>query len=133
MNNQPVIVFDGVCNLCNTAVQSVLKNDKNAYFSFASLQGEFGQKLLKEYNLNSEDFDSFLFLENKVLYSKSTAALRVAKKMDYPFKLLYPLIFIPKFIRDGIYSFIANNRYRWFGKRDSCMMPDPQVQQRFIP
>ncbi len=128
-----VIVFDGVCNLCNSSVQWVLKYDKNARFSFASLQGEFGQNLLKQNALDPKTFHSFILLEGDQLYTQSTAALRVAKKMSFPFFLLYPFILVPKFIRDTIYDYIANNRYKWFGKTDSCMIPDPEVQQRFIP
>ncbi len=128
-----VIVFDGVCNLCNSSVQWVLKYDKNARFSFASLQGEFGQNLLKQNALDPKTFHSFILLEGDQLYTQSTAALRVAKKMSFPFFLLYPFILVPKFIRDTIYDYIANNRYQWFGKTDSCMIPDPEVQQRFIP
>ena len=128
-----VIVFDGVCNLCNSSVQWVLKYDKNARFSFASLQGEFGQNLLKQNALDPKTFHSFILLEGDQLYTQSTAALRVAKKMSFPFFLLYPFILVPKFIRDTIYDYIANNRYKWFGKTESCMIPDPAVQQRFIP
>tara|TARA_B100000497_G_C7692397_1_gene421445 strand:+ start:1706 stop:2107 length:402 start_codon:yes stop_codon:yes gene_type:complete len=128
-----VIVFDGVCNLCNWSVQWVLKYDKNASFSFASLQGEFGQNLLKQKSLDPKTFDSFLLLEGDQLYTLSTAALRVAKKMSFPFFLFYPFILVPKFIRDKIYEYVANNRYKWFGKIESCMIPDQEVQQRFIP
>ena len=128
-----VIVFDGVCNLCNLSVQRVLKYDKNAHFSFASLQGKFGQNLLKQKALDSKTFNSFILLEGNQFYTQSTAALRVAKKMSFPFFLFYPFILVPKFIRDTIYDYIANNRYKWFGKTDSCMIPDPEVQQRFIP
>lgn len=133
MNYPRVIVFDGVCNLCNSSVQLVIKYDKNACFSFASLQGEFGQNLLKQKALDLKTFDSFILLEGDQLYTQSTAALRVAKKMSFPFFLFYSFIIVPKFIRDNIYDYIANNRYKWFGKTESCMMPDPELQQRFIP
>ena len=133
MNHTRIIVFDGVCNLCNLSVQLVLKYDKNVRFSFASLQGKFGQNLLKQKALDPKTFDSFILLEGNQLYTQSTAALRVAKKMSFPFFLFYPFILVPKFIRDAIYDFIANNRYKWFGKAESCMMPDSEVQQRFIP
>ncbi|MFT4968566.1 MAG: putative DCC family thiol-disulfide oxidoreductase YuxK [Chitinophagales bacterium] len=132
MKNSVVIIFDGVCNLCNSSVQMVLKYDKNAYFSFASLQGEYGQNLLKQKNLDAQNYDSFLLLENGQLYTQSSAALRVARKLGFPFILLYPFVLVPKFIRDLVYNFIANNRYRWFGKRDSCMIPQPEFKERFI-
>lgn len=133
MNHQAIILFDGVCNLCNSSVQLVIKNDKQAYFSFASLQGEYGQAFLKEQKLDTDQYDSFILRENGKVYTESTAALRVAKRMGFPFVLTYPLIIVPKFIRDAVYSFIAKNRYKWFGKKDSCMIPSPELKNRFIP
>lgn len=131
-DHRAVIVFDGVCNLCNTSVQQVIKHDKQHYFSFASLQGVYGQNLLKKEGLDSGDFDSFLLVENGKIFFKSTAALRVAKRLSFPYKLLYPFILVPRFIRDYIYGLVAKNRYQWFGKRESCMIPSPELQDRFI-
>ena len=132
MDYPAVVLFDGVCNLCNSAVQLIIRYDKKAYFSFASLQGEYGQKFLKANNLNTEDYDSFILFENGTMYTESTAALYVAKRMGFPWILSYPLLIIPKFIRDAVYRLIAKNRYQWFGKKEQCMIPSPNVQNRFI-
>lgn len=127
-----ILLFDGVCNLCNALVTFVIQRDKGATFKFASLQSEVGQTILKEHSLPLGQFDSFYFVEGNKLFTKSTAALKVAKKLDGPWKLFYPLILIPKPIRDMIYSFIAKNRYRWFGKKDQCMLPNPEMKKRFL-
>ena len=128
----PLILFDGVCNLCNGAVQYVIKHDKKKRFRFGSLQGETGQKILAHYNLPSDNYNSFLLIENGKCYSRSTAALRVLKHLGYPLKLGYALIIIPSFIRDFVYGVIARNRYKWFGKQDSCWMPTPDLKSRFV-
>lgn len=132
MNNSPVILFDGVCNLCNGAVQFVIKHDEKGQFRFASLQGEHGQQLLKQYNLSPVDLDSFVLIQGDVAYSKSTAALLVAKQLKGVVKSLYVFRIIPAFIRDGIYNFIARNRYRWFGRKESCMIPSVDLRARFL-
>lgn len=134
MTNQAknIIFFDGVCNLCNSSVQWIIKNDKNEVFHFASLQSDFGQQLLKERNLDSNNFNSFLFLKEGVLYDKSSAALQVAKLLRFPFFILYAFIAVPKFFRDAVYGYIAENRYIWFGKKDACMIPSPDLKKRFL-
>ena len=132
MKNKRIILFDGVCNLCNGGVQFVLKKDKNNIFNFSSLQSEFGQKKLLELNFDSTNFDSFLYLKDDKVYTKSSAALQVCKELSGPIKLLSIFLIVPKFIRDLIYSLIAKNRYKWFGKQDSCWLPTPDLQTRFI-
>lgn len=131
---QSIILFDGICNLCNTSVQFVIKRDKKEQFQFAALQGEFGQKTLERYTIEASGkaMDSFILLENDQLYTQSTAALRVARRLSGGWKLLYAFIIVPRFIRDGVYKFIARNRYRWFGKKDSCMIPSPALKARFL-
>ena len=129
---EAIILFDGVCNLCNGSVQFILKRDKKNYFQFASLQSDFGQKTLSENQLPSDDFKSLLLLENGKLYQSSTAALRIARKLDGGWPLFYGLVIVPRFIRNFIYQIIAKNRYRWFGKQESCMIPTPEYQARFI-
>lgn len=131
-NSDNVILFDGVCNLCNQSVQFVLKRDNQDTFKFASLQSEFGQQTLKENGLDSTDFNSFLYLRNGVLKQKSDAALYVAYDLKNIWQLIFTFILIPKPIRDFVYSFIAQNRYRYFGKRDSCMLPEKTYQNKFI-
>jgi predicted DCC family thiol-disulfide oxidoreductase YuxK len=126
-----IILFDGVCNLCNSSVQFILKRDPNGTFKFASLQGETGQALLKKYGLNT-DSNSFVFIENDKIHLKSTAALRVCRKLTGAWRLLAAFLIIPGFIRDHFYGIIAKNRYRWFGKKDSCMLPKPEWKNRFL-
>lgn len=132
MATQPIILFDGVCNLCNGAVQYVVKHDPEKQFRFASLQSEAGRQLLESKQLSTTDLSSFLLIDNGELYSKSTAALKVAKRLSGAVKLLGIFIVIPAVIRDGIYNLIARNRYKWFGKKDACMIPTPELQSRFL-
>ena len=127
-----IILFDGVCNLCNAAVQYVIKHDKKKLFHFASLQSETGQFFLKKHSLSSTDFNSFILVYEDQIYSKSTAALMVAKNLDGAIKLLSGFIIVPVFIRDAVYNLIARNRYKWFGKQDNCMIPTPDLQSRFL-
>ncbi|MBI3883130.1 MAG: thiol-disulfide oxidoreductase DCC family protein [Sphingobacteriales bacterium] len=132
MNSQPIILFDGVCNLCNTAVQFVIRHDPQAKFLFASLQSEAGQQLLQQYNLVANDLNSFVLIQDNKPYIRSAAALKTAWQITGIWKLLYFFIIIPSFIRDAVYRLIANNRYKWFGKRASCMLPSPELKARFL-
>ncbi len=127
-----IILFDGVCNLCNSSVQRIIANDSKDYFLFASQQSEFAKKKLNEFNLNSEHLSSVILIENNKIYTKSTAALRIARRMDGAYFLLYVFIVIPKFIRDWVYNYIAKNRYKWFGKQDSCWIPTPDLKSKFL-
>jgi predicted DCC family thiol-disulfide oxidoreductase YuxK len=127
-----LILFDGVCNLCNGTVQFILKKDKKELFTFASQQGEFGQHTLKQFGLAASNPNSFVLLEGEKIYTHSTGALRVFRHLGGIWKLLYVLIIVPPFIRDGVYNFIARNRYKWFGKRDSCYLPSPALKDRFL-
>jgi predicted DCC family thiol-disulfide oxidoreductase YuxK len=129
---QPVILFDGVCNLCSAAVHFVIKRDKNAVFKFASLQSATASSLLAGFNLPSNEMRSIILIENNQLYSRSTAALRICRHLSAPWPLMYGFIIVPPFIRNFIYDFISKNRYRWFGKSDICMMPTPALQSRFL-
>ena len=132
MKQQPIILFDGVCNLCNSAVQFTIKHDKKKQFMFAALQSDSGQQLLKQYQLQQENFSSFVLIKDGQVFLKSTAALMVAKQLNGLIKLLYGFIIVPAFIRNGVYNFIAKNRYRWFGKKESCMMPTQELTARFL-
>ena len=113
-------------------MQFVIKHDKTSQFIFAALQSETGQALLHRYNLPKQGFDSFVLIQNEKIFLKSTAALTVAKQLNGPVKLLYGFIIVPAFIRNTIYNFIAKNRYKWFGKKNSCMIPTPALQSRFL-
>jgi len=132
MNKKPIILFDGVCNLCNGAVQFVIKRDPDGKFLFASLQSEEGKKLLQQFQLPQEDFSSFVLIEDDKIYTRSTGALKVAKQLKGAIKLLYAFIIVPKFIRDAVYNWIARNRYKWFGKKNECMLPTPELKERFL-
>ncbi|PWA11805.1 thiol-disulfide oxidoreductase [Pueribacillus theae] len=126
-----IILFDGVCNLCNHSIQFIIKRDPNAVFKFASLQSDIGKELLKKHGLN-EDTDSFVLIENNKSYIKSSAALRVCRKLKAPWNFFVLFFIVPRPVRDFIYDFIAKNRYRWFGKQESCMLPTPEIRKRFI-
>ncbi len=130
--DQPIVLFDGVCNLCNGAVQFIIRHDKNEKFLFASLQSEIGKKILSSNNLSRDDLKTFLLIEDERVYTKSTAALRVIKQLNGVISILYTFNVIPKFIRDSIYDLVAKNRYNWFGKKDECMIPTPQLKARFL-
>lgn len=132
LTTHPVILFDGICNFCNGAVNFTLRRDRKKQLRFAPLQSAAGQQLLKENGWPETDMQSFLLIENGRLYHRSTAALRVCRYLRGGWPLCYGLLIIPRFIRDGVYDFIARNRYRWFGKRDACMMPTPDIRERFL-
>ncbi|MBS4218164.1 thiol-disulfide oxidoreductase DCC family protein [Bacillus sp. FJAT-49711] len=126
-----LILFDGQCNFCNSSVQFIIKRDNGGHFQYASLQSEYGQSLLKKYKIPA-DTDSLVLIENKAAYIKTTAALRICKKMNSPMKWLYLFIFIPPPIRDLFYNIFAKYRYKWFGKTESCMLPSPEIRKRFL-
>ncbi len=126
-----LILFDGVCNLCNRSVQFIIKRDPEGYFRFCSLQSERGRQLLSEYGVSSET-DSIVLIEKGKSYIKSGAALRICKHLSGGWKLLAFFLIIPAFIRDFIYDFVARNRYRWFGKREECMIPSAEIKSRFL-
>ncbi len=132
MSDGPIILFDGVCNLCNGAVQYVIKHDREGIFRFASLQGEHGQRLLKQHNLPAAELSTFVLIKDGKAFTKSTAALLVAKQLNGVVKSLYIFRAIPAFVRDAVYNFIARNRYRLFGRKDSCMIPSPELRARFL-
>jgi predicted DCC family thiol-disulfide oxidoreductase YuxK len=132
VNEHPVILFDGVCNFCNGAINFVLKHDKKGIFRFAPLQSEAGQKLLQQFNLSTKDFDSFVLVDNGKIYKKSSASLQVMNKLPWYWKEVQIFRVIPTIFRDAIYDFIAKNRYKWFGKKEQCMIPTPEIRSRFL-
>jgi predicted DCC family thiol-disulfide oxidoreductase YuxK len=132
MQQSSIILFDGVCNLCNKSVQTVIKNDSKNIFVFAALQSNAGQELLKKFNLPISSFNSFVLIQNNKVFLKSSAALQVARQLDGFFPLLYGFIIVPKFIRDAVYNFIATNRYKWFGQTETCMIPTPALKAKFL-
>lgn len=130
-NTNPVILFDGVCNLCNSSVQFVIKHDPKKKFRFASIQGDYGQQVLKRFHLPPDSLNSFILLRDNQIYTHSTGALKVARQLSGAWPLLYIFILIPPFIRNRVYQFIANNRYKWFGKKESCEVPSPALKALF--
>ncbi len=132
MDQHPIILFDGVCNLCNSSVQYVIKHDPEGIYHFASLQSEAGQRLLEQYKLDANDLNSFVLIMNNKAYTRSTAALTVARKLKGLSKLLYGFIIVPPLIRNAVYNFIARNRYKWFGRKDECMVPTAALRSRFL-
>lgn len=126
-----IVLFDGVCNLCNSSVQFIIKRDPNGYFRFASLQSEAGQAYLRKYNLDGYN-NSIVFIENNRVYLRSDAALQISKSLSGAWKVFYVFKLLPRSLRDPVYNFIAKNRYKWFGKKDSCMIPTPEMKSRFI-
>jgi predicted DCC family thiol-disulfide oxidoreductase YuxK len=133
MNNghHSIILFDGVCNLCNQSVQFIIKRDKKDYFRFAALQSEIGTDLLQQYHVSPQS-DSIVFIDNGKAYTKSSAALRICKGLSGLWPLMYAFIIIPPFLRNSIYNWIARNRYRWFGKKNACMIPTPALKSKFL-
>ncbi|HEX7844798.1 MAG TPA: thiol-disulfide oxidoreductase DCC family protein [Chitinophagaceae bacterium] len=128
----PIVLFDGVCNLCNRAVQFIIKRDKKKQFRFASLQGKKGHELLQQFGLPTNEINSFILVENNQAYTRSTGGLRMLKKLGGKWKLLYALMIFPRFVRDAVYNWIARNRYKWYGKREECMIPTPELKERFL-
>lgn len=128
----PTILFDGVCNLCNGSVQFILRRDPQARLRFASLQSEAGRRLVTEQGLDPEVLNSVILIEDGKVYRESAAALRIARHMDGAWKLLRVLVLIPRPIRDAVYRLIARNRYRWFGKSETCWLPTPELRARFL-
>ena len=129
---QSIILFDGVCNLCNQSVQFVLKHDSHSRFLFAPLQSPFGQSVLVAFGKPEGQFNSVVVLKNKRLFEKSDAALEIARDLSGLWPLLYGFRWVPRFLRDGLYDWVAQNRYRWFGQREECMIPTANTRQRFI-
>lgn len=127
----PIVLFDGECNFCDSSVQFIIQNDPQGKFHFASLQSDIGQQLLKEHNVPS-DIDSMILIEEDKKYYKSAAALRICRHLKGLWKLAYAFIIIPAPIRNLLYDFVARNRYKWFGKKESCMLPPPNVRARFL-
>ena len=127
-----LVLFDGVCNFCNFWIQFALKHDKKGKLKFGSLQGTTAQQILPQYNIDPAVLTSVIFIEDGTAYRESTAALKVCKYLDGGWKLLYVFIIIPAFLRDGLYKWIGRNRYKWFGKQESCMLPTPEQRVRFV-
>lgn len=130
--DKPILLFDGVCNFCNSSVNFIVDRNSSKDILFSSLQSETGQQLLERFNLPKENFSSLVLVEGDKYYTKSTAALKVAGHLDGAWKGLKVLKIVPKFIRDFGYDLIAKNRYKWFGKTDQCRIPTKEMRERFL-
>ncbi|GGK28333.1 thiol-disulfide oxidoreductase [Yeosuana aromativorans] len=131
--HKKLILFDGVCNLCNSSVQYVIKHDKKNVFMFAALQSEFGKQFIKDHHIDTKKTDSILLYtsEDGISY-KSTAALKIAYYLGFPNSLMSAFLIVPAFIRNWVYDYIAKNRYKWFGKKEQCMIPTPDLKSKFL-
>lgn len=131
--NKQVILFDGVCNLCNSTVLYVIKHDKHNRFLFTALQSEAGQKIAKSNAIDTEALDSILLYQpEKGVFSKSTAALKIASQLGFPRNIMRLFFIVPPFIRNWVYDFVAKNRYKWYGKKLACMIPTKELQAKFL-
>lgn len=132
LNDNPLVLFDGVCNLCNASVQTLIRLDPAGLLRFAALQSAIGQEILRQTQRPTQTYDSVLLYHRGRLYSHSTAALEICRLLGWPWKALLVFRAVPRPWRDAVYNWVARNRYRWFGQQESCMMPSPELRQRFI-
>jgi predicted DCC family thiol-disulfide oxidoreductase YuxK len=130
--NQPLILFDGVCTFCNASVHFIIDRDPQSFFRFTPLQGSTGQETLKRYNLSLNQLDTMLLVEDNQVHTRSTAALRIARHLRFPWNLLSVFLLVPPVIRNAVYGVIAQNRYKWFGQEDACRIPTPELRARFL-
>lgn len=128
-----IILFDGVCNLCNGAIQFIIKRDHKNIFQFSPLQSEIGKKLISERNIDVAVIDSIILIEPNVAYfTKSTAALEIGKHLRGLQTLSFILLWLPESLRNIVYDFIARNRYKWYGKKEECMVPNSDLKEKFL-
>lgn len=130
--NKKIILFDGVCNLCNSAVDEIIKNDKHDIFRFAPLQSDIGLQIINERGIDTKDLESIILIDpGEAYYQKSAAAIEISKHLK-KYSWIRHFSFLPEGFRDLIYEFVAKNRYKWFGRKKSCMIPTPEVQALFL-
>jgi len=132
MSHDAVVLFDGVCNLCTGAVQFIIKRDTAGYFRFCSMQSEIGKQLLVQHDIDPSALDTFVLLQNSRCFTKSDAALRITGKLNGLWPLLGIFRIVPRVLRNWCYDVVANNRCKWFGRTDSCMLPTRDLMSRFI-
>ncbi len=131
-SRENIILFDGVCNLCNGLVRFIIKRDKEGKFKFASLQSEAGQQWLSRFNLAKNEFESFVLIQGDRYFLKSTGVLKMLRELGGAWGVFYVFILIPHLVRDFLYDAIAKSRYKIFGRRDACMIPTPELKERFL-
>jgi len=130
--DKKIILFDGVCNLCNSSVTFVIARDKKDLFRFAAIQDPAGEALIKKHGIDTAQTDSIILIDGDKAYVKSTAALKVARDLGGAYPLLYGFMIVPNFIRNWVYDYVAKNRYKWYGKKESCMIPTPELKSKFL-
>ena len=128
----PIVLFDGLCNLCDASVNWIIARDRRGVFRFAALQSPAGEQLQQAFGLDPNKLDTLVLVEGARVYRKSGAALRVLRRLRWPWPVFLGLIAVPPFIRDFVYDFFARRRYRWFGRKDQCLVPAPEVRDRFL-
>ena len=128
----PVVLFDGVCNLCSGSVRFLIEHDSGATLRFAPLQSDVAGDLLDAVGLHDYDFDTIVLVEGEECYTKSGAALRIARHLDRPWSLLWAFRYVPRLLRDAVYDIVASSRYAVFGRKEQCMVPTPEVRDRFL-
>lgn len=131
--HKQLILFDGICNLCNSSIQYVIKHDKKDVFMFATLQSNVGKQIIEHFRIDTKNVDSILLYSNENgLKSKSSAALQISKYLGFPINLWSVFLIVPVFIRNMVYDFVAKNRYKWYGKKEECMIPTPELKSKFL-
>ena len=130
--DRPVLLYDGVCNLCNWSIRAIVRLDAEGEILFAPLKSVVGRELLERAGLEADYFDSLVLVEDGAAYTKSTAVLRVCRRLDGPVPLLYPLVYLPERLRDRAYDLLAEYRYRIFGRKETCPVPAERVRERFV-
>ena len=132
MIKNPIVLFDGVCNFCNYWVNFAIKRDTKKKLKFTPLQGVTAKRLLPQYHVNPGSLSSVILIDKEKVYTQSSAAIRICRYLNGGWRLCYGLMIIPKFIRDFLYNIIARNRYKWFGKQETCRVPTPELKERFL-
>jgi predicted DCC family thiol-disulfide oxidoreductase YuxK len=131
-DDMKIVLFDGICNFCNASVNMIMVRDKKNVFKFAAMQSPAGIEQQKKFGFNPNDLKTFILIDDGKVYTKTTAALRVAKHLGFPYSMAYIFIIIPPFIRNIVYNIIAKYRYRWFGKTEACRIPTPEERAKFL-
>lgn len=131
-HQSPTLLFDGVCNLCNASVQWVIEHDPDGIFRFASLQSEVGQAFLKKFDLPTEELNTVVLVDGEKAYTRSDVPFRIFTKLGGWWRLLTVFFIVPRPVRNAVYDWVAGNRYRWFGKKDECWLPTPDLKKRFL-
>ncbi len=131
-DDHPIVLFDGVCNFCEASIQFIIKRDTDAVFRFASLQGEQGRAIALKHGVDPDIVITLMLLEEGTLYNKSCASLRIARHLRFPWNLARVFLILPKWMRDPFYMLVSKNRYRIAGKKEECMVPGPELRERFL-